>query len=572
MLTQRPTPAFMSQEAARKLPRLALLALLAAFILSGLWAQDFWTLRDAEAFGIAREMLSGDASALLLPQIAGEALPYAGPAAPWAAAFFMKLFSGLLGEVGAYRLTSLFWFALSTAALWYGTWRLARRSEAQPVAFAFGGEAEPRQYGRAVADCAVLLFVATFGIFARQHEPVAGTVLLACASCVFFGIALTLRRPEAGAFVTGLASGFAALTTSVVPGLWLMGGAVLVHAFARTFPGSRDRRILTLLAGAALPVVVWLGLVLALTGAEGEAWLAAWAAEEAERFDLVEPRTVLWMIRTSLWFLLPAWPLALWALYSWRRQIDRTQILVPAVFVVTALSAGLFTAPAAAESLLLAAVPGFVVLGAFGLITLRQSRENLLDWFAISVFSVALAALWLYWFANLLGFPPKMARSIQMLSPGVTAEFGLGFVLPVLALVLWVVFVVWRLTHRPIVVWRGPWLAASGMTAAAVTLCGLWHTAIDINRSYAAPAKTAAAEAVRITGRPAPLVDGAGLPAGVRALFAWYGPVRFTRPGEAGDVRLVRTRSDEIPADAVSVEISRPHTNESFYLVPANRR
>lgn len=572
MLTQRPTPAFMSQEAARKLPRLALLALLAAFILSGLWAQDFWTLRDAEAFGIAREMLSGGVSALLLPQIAGEALPYAGPAAPWAAAFFMKLFSGLLGEVGAYHLTSLFWFALSTAAVWYGTWRLARRSEAQPVASAFGGEAEPRQYGRAVADCAVLLFVATFGIFARQHEPVAGTVLLACAACAFFGIALTLRRAGAGAFVTGLSSGFAALTTSVVPGLWLLGGAVLVHAFARTFPGSRDRRVLSLLAGAALPVVVWLGLVLALTGAEGEAWLAAWAAEEAERFDLAQPRTVLWMMRTSLWFLLPAWPLALWALYSWRRQIDRTQILVPAVFVVTALTAGLFTAPAAAESLLLAAVPGLVVLGAFGLITLRQSRENLLDWFAISVFSVALAALWLYWFANLLGFPPKMARSIQMLSPGFTAEFGMGFFLPVVALVLWVVFVVWRLTHRPIVVWRGPWLAASGMTAAAVTLCGLWHTAIDINRSYAAPAKTAAEEAQRITGRTAPLVDGAGLPAGVRALFSWYGPVHFTRPGEAGDVRLVRTRGDEIPANAVSVEIARPHTNESFYLVPADRR
>ena len=48
MLTQRPTPAFLSQEAARRLPRFALFLLLGAFILSGLWSQDLWTLRDAE--------------------------------------------------------------------------------------------------------------------------------------------------------------------------------------------------------------------------------------------------------------------------------------------------------------------------------------------------------------------------------------------------------------------------------------------------------------------------------------------------------------------------------------------
>ncbi|MFR4553881.1 MAG: hypothetical protein ACLT49_11845 [Sutterella wadsworthensis] len=38
MLTQRPTPAFMSQEAARRLPRFALALLLAVFILSSFWA------------------------------------------------------------------------------------------------------------------------------------------------------------------------------------------------------------------------------------------------------------------------------------------------------------------------------------------------------------------------------------------------------------------------------------------------------------------------------------------------------------------------------------------------------
>ena len=284
MLTQRPTPAFLSQEAARRLPRFALFLLLGAFILSGLWSQDLWTLRDAETFGISRSMLSGGLSAWLLPEVSGMPVS-AGPVSGWIAAVFTALFSGLAGEVGAYR--------------------LARRNEAQPVAFAFGGQAEPRNYGRAVADCAVLLFVATFGIVARQHEPIAGTALLSFAALNFFGIAMTLKRPVAGAFLSGLACGFAAITSAVTAGLWLLCATIIVHAFARTFPGSRDRRILSALAGTALPVVLWAGAAFLLYPEAAAVWFEKWATHQAEFFDLASSHTVLWLLRTSVWFLCP---------------------------------------------------------------------------------------------------------------------------------------------------------------------------------------------------------------------------------------------------------------------------
>lgn len=71
MLTQRPTPAFMSQEAARRLPRFALALLLAVFILSSFWADGLWTLRDAAGFGVAQSMTNGGLEAWLLPQIQG---------------------------------------------------------------------------------------------------------------------------------------------------------------------------------------------------------------------------------------------------------------------------------------------------------------------------------------------------------------------------------------------------------------------------------------------------------------------------------------------------------------------
>ncbi|MDO5532796.1 glycosyltransferase family 39 protein [Sutterella sp.] len=567
MLTQRPTPAFLSQEAARRLPRYALLLLLAAFILSGLASQDLWTLRDAETFGIALEMVRGGAAEWLMPQIAGEWVTSTGPLPAWIAAVFMKCFSGLAGDVGAYRLTSLLWFAISTAAIWYGSWRLARRQEAQPVVFAFGGEAAPKHYGRAVADCAVLFFVATFGILARQHEPVPGTVLLSLAAVNLFGLAMTLRRPCAGAFVTGVTAGLTALTTSVLPGLVMLGAAVTIHAFARTFPSSRDRRILCVLAGAVLPAALWAGLIALAAPEAGLAWLREWAVGQAQLLNLADVPAILWMSRTTLWFLLPAWPLALWALYSWRRQLDRTHILVPATLVIASAVGGLFTTQTGAEPVLLVCVPGLSLLAAFGLTTLRRDRENLLDWFAISIFSVTLIALWLYWIAAGLDFPPKMARSIEMLSPTFDPEFGFGPFMAIVSGLLWIVFVAWRLTHRPVVIWRGPWLAAAGMTATAVTFLGLWHPAVDLTRSYAPIAREAALEARDLTGNPDPLVNGDGLPGGVRALFAYYGPVHFTSGSETSSLKLVRVNRSFIPAEAVTAALARPHTDETFYLV-----
>ena len=117
MLTQRPTPAFMSQEAARRLPRFALALLLAVFILSSFWADGLWTLRDAAGFGVAQSMTNGGLEAWLLPQIQGTPEAEIGPLAGWAAALFMKLFSELLGEIGAYRLTSVFWFLFTSVAV-----------------------------------------------------------------------------------------------------------------------------------------------------------------------------------------------------------------------------------------------------------------------------------------------------------------------------------------------------------------------------------------------------------------------------------------------------------------------
>ena len=185
---------------------------------------------------------------------------------------------------------------------------------------------------------------------------------------------------------------------------------------------------------------------------------------------------------------------------------------------------------------------------------------------------MTLIALWLYWLASMLGFPPKMAHSIAMLSPGFEPTFGWGALTGFAACVIWGVFVAWRLTHRPIVVWRGPWLSAAGMTATAITFLGLWHPAIDIARSYKAPALETASEAKRLTGEASPLIEGNLLSPGIRTVFTLHGGIHFAPAGEGAKLRLVRYRGSDVPQEALTPPISRPHTDEAFTLVPGRNR
>ena len=196
----RPSPARVTEAAAAKLPRWMLLALLIAYAVPGLFGRDPWSLEDASAFGVMWTMAQGNVAEWLLPGVVGQPLPEEGPLPFWAGAMLIRAFGGLLGAVDAARLTSVLWFALATSSLWYATYRLARRAEAQPVALAFGGEASPRDYGRMLADIAVLLMLATFGIVVRLHETVAETALFAWVSVLL--LALTLLYPGLVAYFT----------------------------------------------------------------------------------------------------------------------------------------------------------------------------------------------------------------------------------------------------------------------------------------------------------------------------------------------------------------------------------
>ena len=169
MLDLNPSPVRVSSEAARKLPRTVLLTLLTIFILVGLFSRDLWSSQESRMLAEVLAMISSDPAAWLFPMASGEVITEHGPLATWLAAVFVAITPDFVSQLWAMRATAVVWFVITTASLWYGTWFLARRREAQPISQPFGREAPYRDYGRLVADTATLFFISIFGLVVKNH-------------------------------------------------------------------------------------------------------------------------------------------------------------------------------------------------------------------------------------------------------------------------------------------------------------------------------------------------------------------------------------------------------------------
>ncbi|MCX8006006.1 MAG: glycosyltransferase, partial [Burkholderiaceae bacterium] len=519
----RPSPARVSAAAAERLPRWVLWTLLAAYALVGLFGRDPWYQDDAAGFGLMWTMAEGSWPDWLLPNVLGAVVAEEGPLPFWVGAVFVRLFGPLLGAAAAARLTTLLWLLLATASLWYATYRLARREEAQPVAFVFGGEAAPRDYGRMLADIAVLLLLATVGIAPKLHETTAEPAAVALVAVTLYGLARALDGARGGALLAGCGLGAFALSRGLPPAVLLLAAVSALTIWQR-----RWRLAATIAAAAVAVFALWPLLALLLLPQRAAPYFAAWLAWNAQTLTVPGLAELTRIARNLPWYTWPLWPLALWALYSWRHALRAPHIALPAA-VGAALLLRLFFSTAPGEEKLILLVPPLVILGAFGATSLRRGAESALDWFAIAGASFVALALWSYYVAVHTGVPPKMANSVLRLTPG----FRYEVVAPLLALALaataaWIALVVWRIRTRPPMLWRGPLLNAAGLVLLWTVANALFLAPLNHARSYAGAARSVA-DQIEAAGAGGCVVAHRLLPAH-RALFAWHGGLRFVAP------------------------------------------
>lgn len=470
----QPTPAIVPQSAVRRLPRVALWLFCAAYVLPGLFGREPWKGNEFTAFGHMLALAEGT-SDWLHPTVWGQApaldalLPY------WLGAWAILIAPEWLSAGLAARIPFAMLLGLTLAATWHGVYYLALSPQAQPVPFAFGGEAKPKDYARTIADGGVLALIACLGLTLLSHEASPILTQLAFVSCAFYGVAALPYHPRYSLVALSIALLGLCLSGAPSFAVLMAVGSGLLCLLDRQSTSAQTGRLHAL----------WLLLLGAAVAALATA-LNAWQW----RLLPVHNDWETWrdLLRLLAWFTWPTWPLALWTLWRWRRHWASLHwsrhLVLPLWFAGLTVSTTLLTNASSQQTLLLA-LPAFATLAAFALPTLRRSVAALIDWFTLLFFTTCALAIWVVWIAMQTGWPAKPAANVARLLPGFEPSFGwLAFVVALAATAVWGWLVVWRTAKHRHALWKSLVLPAGGAALCWLLLLTLWLPLLDFARSY----------------------------------------------------------------------------------------
>ncbi len=486
-----------------------------AYVVPGFIGRDPWKSADVTAFGYMLELAHGR-TPWFSPLLGGMAPETEGLLPYWLGAWAIQIAPAWISAELAVRMPFAGLLAITLIATWYAVYYLARSPGAQPVAFAFGGEANPSDYARAIADGGLLALIACLGLAQLSHEVTSYLVQLSCTALTFFAVAAMPHRTVAPA--VALAVGMAGLTLAGAPALaTLLGvGSIAVVVYA---PGSHsDRRlrwalflVAVVVAGAliAWSLDLWRWRIVG-SDANGKEWQS--------------------LARLLLWFGWPAWPLAVWTLWRWRKQIigrpGHRHLLLPLWFSIVSIAATLTTLPA--DRALLLGLPAMASLAAFSLPTLRRSVGALIDWFTLLFFTASAIAIWVIWIAMQTGFPAKPAANVAKLAPGFVPEFSaVALVIALAATVGWACLVWWRASRDRAPIWKSLVLPAGGAALGWLLLMTLWLPLLDFARSYGPQVQSV----MVVVGQSPGCIQTVGLSRSQVAALQYHGTLKLERAG-----------------------------------------
>ncbi len=460
------SPALVTQKAAQRLPRWALFLFCAAYVIPGLLGRDPWKNEDIASFGQMWSIALGQAP-WLHPNVGG-ILPSSGGILPyWLGGAFIAALSPWVDPTLAARLPFAMLLCGVMALTWYSTYHLARTKAAQPQPLAFGGEAKPQDYARAMADGALLALIATLGLLQLGHETTPELLQLLGSTLFLYSLAAVQAHPIQArcAAIFGLAIMAASGSPTVATLLGLVGLLVSMRSTQASMKAQ--------LPWIASATILSIALASALTTSGLSGW--AWRLETH-----LKPKD---FIQLLTWFTWPTLPLAGLTVWHWRRQISRRHIAVPLITASVGLLACI--AMGGNEQALLTALPALAVLAAFALPILQRSLGSALDWFSVFFFTLCAVAIWIYYIAMQTGYPKPIAANIQKLVPGMQTHFSLmALAFAGLGTVLWISLVRWRTARNAHALWKSLVLPAGGVALCWLLFMTLWLPLLDQSKSY----------------------------------------------------------------------------------------
>jgi hypothetical protein len=469
------SPAIVAQHAVRRLPRWALWLFSISYLLPGVFGRDPWKSVDITSFGFMQSMAQGESS-WLHPTLNGLLPELDGPMAYWLGALFIHWSPNISTASWLVRIPFLILAALSLWATWHATYQLAKNPAAQPVAFAFGGEAKPNDYSRTIADAGLLALIACLGLAQASHEITPMVFQLTAVSMMFAGISSIASTKYMRALALILLSQ-CMLTLGGAPTLALLLGllaAAWSASASSNSPAVRQTTSTVLLVACVVLVIL--------------AWqLDLWRWR-------IRPTPETWieiknLARLLIWFTWPVWPLTFWTIWRWRSvwrsPLINRHIGIPLSLFILLIISALITD--VTERTLLLALPVMASMAAFALPTLRRSVSSLIDWFTLVFFSGCGLIMWIIWLATLTNWPAQPAANVRKLLPGFQGYFhSISFTVALLASLAWIALVYWRAGRHRSALWKSLVLPASGASLCWLLLMTLWLPMLDYARSYRA--------------------------------------------------------------------------------------
>ncbi|TJZ73815.1 ArnT family glycosyltransferase [Chitiniphilus eburneus] len=471
--TEREVPTIPNQK-----PWLLLLLCL-VWLLPGLVGHDPWKPAELETAAIVKRFVQE--GYWVLPRFADVAYLEFAPLYYWSAAILAWPLSRLGMDIhDAGRLATGLWMALSL-------WGI--------------GLAGRELYGRRQGRVAVMALIGCVGLIIWGHQLAPQVLLVAAFSWHAFALAHSTRRPLIAGAVLGMAWLVLLLGATWGEFLLALASAVLLLLFR---PWRRAVYVTALVT--ALVISLPLSAVWALWLHQfSPAAFAAWW-----RFDALGPfgglGSLQWFhsfgffISTVTWFAWPVLPLAVWGVWSNRKQWASPAIALPgSMAALTAL--WLACAGEVRDYSLLPLLVPLALLATAGIDGLRRGAAAALNWFGLMTFGVGTLALWACWFALHVGMPRRLHAWVDGMNPEHVPTMALPGVLFALALsVAW-----WCVISRKRPLGRlavTNW--ACGVTLLWGVLIGLWEPWLDETKSYR---EVSVSLADAMTALPASCID-----------------------------------------------------------------
>ena len=444
-----------------------------AYLVPGLVGREPWKGEELQVFGQMLALAQGQSN-WLHPTVWGQTLPLDAPLAYWMGAWAIGLAPSWLSAGSAARIPFALLLALTMFSTWKAAYYLGLGARAQPVAFAFGGEAKPKDYARTIADSATLALIACLGLALLSHEATPMLMQFSFFGCAFLGASALPYHPFKSSMALVVA--LAGLSFSGAPTLsvLLATGVACIIFFDKE---NENTSALRMYAYALLACALGIAAI-------------------AHYFDLFHWRISStardwnnWrgLVDLLVWFMWPAWPLVLWTLWQWRRQwLSQNwsrHLVLPLWFIALALCVAFMTRTE--DQTLMLVLPPMATLAAFALPTFRRSFSAFIDWFTLIFFTGCAFIIWVIWIAMQTGWPPQPAANVARLAPGFVPSFSvLAFVFALMATAIWAWLVKWRVGRHRQAIWKSLVLPSGGAALCWLLLMSLWLPLLDFARSY----------------------------------------------------------------------------------------